>query len=62
MTIRPGKKYAGIVKKLQLAASDSGRSLNNFVLFLLDNHLKNSNNEQQNAGQTAERTSSCKGS
>lgn len=45
MTIRPGKKYAGIIKKLQAAASESGRSLNNFVLHNLDNLLKKENEQ-----------------
>jgi hypothetical protein len=45
MTIRDGKKYAGLIKKIRDAANASGRSLNNFVLFNLDNILKNSNVE-----------------
>jgi len=45
MTIRPGKKYAGIIKRLQEAAVASGHSLNGFVLYNLNNILKNSNVE-----------------
>lgn len=45
MTIRPGKKYAGMLKKLHDAAQASGRSLNNYVLYHLDIHLKNENEQ-----------------
>lgn len=47
MTIRPGKKYSGIVKKIQDAASQSGRSMNNYVLHLIDNHFKNTSTNEQ---------------
>lgn len=52
ITIRPGKKYAGLVDKVREAAAKSGRSMNNYVLFLLDSHLKNQHTDEQVPGQS----------
>lgn len=58
ITIRPGKKYAGLVERAKEAAAKSGRSLNNYVLFFLDSHLKNQDTNGQNAGSADGRTPS----
>lgn len=50
ITIRPGRKYAGIVKRLKEAADESGRSLNNYILYQLDLTLKKQKNEKARKG------------
>lgn len=56
MTIRPGKKYSGIIEALELEAERHNWSLNKFVLISLSKII--TFNEQQNARQTSGGTTS----
>lgn len=48
MTIRPGKKFAGIIELLEIEAEKKNWSLNKFVLISLSKII---NCHEQNAGQ-----------
>jgi predicted HicB family RNase H-like nuclease len=43
ITIRPTKEYKGISEKINILAKRDKRSLNNYVLILFENHLKEQN-------------------
>lgn len=53
MTIRPGKKFAGIIELLEVEADKKEWSLNKFVLISLSKII---NHNEQNAGQIAGRS------
>ena len=41
ISVRPGKLFPGLIEELEKGALENGRSLNNFVCNILNNHIKN---------------------
>jgi hypothetical protein len=47
LNIRPGKKFDGIVEKLEILSKKENRTLNNYVLIVLDFHVKSKNKKSK---------------
>lgn len=47
-TIRPGKEFPDLINKLSKEAKKQKRTLNNYVLVLIDGALKEKNAKQRN--------------